>query len=41
MSGTFTTKGYVSGTLQGVWHTRRYGTCDSGTVRWQAQRKSA
>jgi hypothetical protein len=37
MSGTFTPAVRASGTLEVVSHTRRYGTCDSGMVRWQAQ----
>ena len=41
VSGTFNAAGYASGTLQATWRTRRYGICKSGTVRWQARRKSA
>jgi secreted trypsin-like serine protease len=36
--GTFSTHGTVSGTVHVVWHTHRYGVCDSGTVRWRANR---
>jgi secreted trypsin-like serine protease len=34
--GTFNTTGTVSGTLHAVSHTHRYGTCDSGQLRWHA-----
>jgi trypsin len=34
--GTFNTTGSVFGTLHAVSHTHRYGTCDSGQLRWGA-----
>jgi hypothetical protein len=37
MTGTFGPSGRASGTLEVLSHTRRYGTCDSGLIRWQAQ----
>jgi secreted trypsin-like serine protease len=41
IGGTFSTSGHVSGTLKATSRTRRYGACASGTVRWQATRKTA
>ena len=36
LTGTFNTTGTVSGTLHAVSHTHRYGTCDSGQLRWRS-----